>query len=147
MGGCKNFLQGIRITSSAAGEWAPSSYLVMLEDVVLFAAGALCATQAADKQNRHAQGHQDGQHICICREPSNCKMHKKEAHQILTPKACRDASIAIDHASFGVPVSRRLKCTTGKDALASGFRLQLREQKAKNSRGGARSQFGPGFTS
>ena len=45
------------------------------EEVVLFAGGALGALQAADKEHRHAHGHQDGDGIFDGGEPLNQAFH------------------------------------------------------------------------
>ncbi len=44
-------------------------HLVPAEDVILFAARAVGALEAAHEQHRHSQGDQDGQHTCIRRNP------------------------------------------------------------------------------
>ena len=54
----------------------PLLHFVTVEDLVLFFTGTVCALKAADEQNGHAHGHQDGQHIRIRRKPVNHAMHK-----------------------------------------------------------------------
>jgi len=52
-------------------EKRPSLHLVTAEEIVLFAAGAVSALQAADQKDRHAQGdnHSDG--VSVGHEPVN----------------------------------------------------------------------------
>ena len=47
----------------------------MREDIILLAAGALRALQAADEKNRDPHRHQDGQEIRIRHEPMDHTMH------------------------------------------------------------------------
>ncbi len=53
-----------------------TSDFMTLEKVVLFAARALRAFQAADQQNAHGQGDEHRQQSRICRKPMNQNMHK-----------------------------------------------------------------------
>jgi hypothetical protein len=53
---------------------------VVAEQIVLVAARAFRALQAADQQNRHPRRHQDGKEIRIRRKPMNYAMHKPKLH-------------------------------------------------------------------
>jgi hypothetical protein len=48
------------------------------EKLVLFAARAVCALNAANYQHGHSHSHEDGQHIRVHREPMDNAMHKPQ---------------------------------------------------------------------
>jgi hypothetical protein len=52
----------------------------MTEDIVLFAAGASRASQAAKKKYRRADCHYNGDSISVGQEPMNQTVHKKGHH-------------------------------------------------------------------
>ena len=54
--------------------------LAPMKEVIFFAAAAIRALKATNKQDRHADGHEDGQHIRICGEPMHYAMHKLRRH-------------------------------------------------------------------
>ena len=52
-----------------------ASQLVASEDLILFAFGAVGAFEAADKQNRYSERHQDSQHARVRCDPMEEVMH------------------------------------------------------------------------
>ena len=55
------------------------------EDVVLFAARTLAASQAADQKHCDTRGNQHGQQVLVRHEPMNQSMHDGDTYP-LTPK-------------------------------------------------------------
>ena len=53
---------------------------VVAEDVVLVAAGALRAFQAADKEHCHAHRNQDGEDVYVRRKPLNQAIHARRPY-------------------------------------------------------------------
>jgi hypothetical protein len=50
---------------------AAKLHLVPVENLILFTAGAVCALKAANQENSHPQGDQNGQHARVRSEPVN----------------------------------------------------------------------------
>jgi len=62
------------------GARPPGLDFVTIEDVVLFAAGAAGALEAADKQHGHAGSNEDGEDGLVGREPVDQAMHGRNLH-------------------------------------------------------------------
>ena len=83
--------------TSVLGNWrrraeAAQLHFVATEDVILFAAGAVGALEAADEEHSHSQGDQDGQHTCVRRIQCN--------------------RLCICHGGLRSPSNSRLECNT-----------------------------------
>lgn len=52
------------------------------EEVVLIAAGAVGASEAADQKNRNAHCHEDSQNASVRREPMDQMMHIQDTHTV-----------------------------------------------------------------
>jgi hypothetical protein len=57
-------------------------HFVAAEEVVLVAAGAVGASQAANQKNRNAHCHQDSQEAAVRREPMDQMMHIQDTHTV-----------------------------------------------------------------
>lgn len=57
-------------------------HLVAAEEIVLVAAGAVRASEAANKQDSHAYRYQNGKDASVTREPVNQVMHILETHML-----------------------------------------------------------------
>jgi len=77
-------------------------HVAALEKVVLVAALAVRALQAADQQHRHSHRHQDGEQIRVGRKPMCQAMHSLQLNKAYSNYPVDEWSIRIATIGFGI---------------------------------------------
>jgi len=105
------------------------SGLAAAEELVLLAARAVGALDAANQEYSNAHGHQDGQHIRVSREPMDNAMHKPA--NLFAFQNADFTGCIVRCIDPGIPFSGSEKCTILSPPPAVFFRL-TKENKKRN---------------